>query len=96
MESHIMLHLSRRMSSRFLMLAAAGLFMLVGVGCSPTSLYSLRSDPSPELATPGWREGQVKNEVAITNDEALRSAYLDWMRFWLVVDRRPTSVIPLP
>ncbi|MFW6337035.1 MAG: hypothetical protein ACOC3G_07890 [Phycisphaeraceae bacterium] len=91
-----MLHLSRRMSSRFVMLAAAGVFLVLSVGCSSTSLYSLRSNPSPELATPGWREGEVKNEVAITNDAALRSAYLDWMRFWLVVDRRPSSVIPLP
>lgn len=91
-----MLHLSRRMSSRFVMLAAAGLFLVLSVGCSSTSLTSLRSNPSPELATPGWREGEVKNEVAITNDASLRSAYLDWLRLWLVVDRRPSSHIPLP
>lgn len=91
-----MFHNARRISSRFMTIAVVGLLAAASVGCSSTSLQSLRSDPSPELATPGWRQGQVMNEVALTSDESLRSAYLDWMRLWLLVDRRPSSTIPLP
>lgn len=91
-----MRHIRKRFASRFALPAVAAIVTLTGWGCSTPLVEQFRDDPSPELASVGLRQGQIENKIAINQDEGFRSAYTDVLRFWLLIDRRHSSVIPVP
>ncbi|MFM7052138.1 MAG: hypothetical protein ACKOYN_08415 [Planctomycetota bacterium] len=71
---------------------------LVLVGCradpSDTSFSGIKSNLNPELRSLAERDADIEINLAMNDEQELRSAWNDLGRFWLT--DKPSSLSPFP